>query len=482
MDVPMTRTLPRWLALGTPLATLALLAATPAWHGLALSGQATPDRLAEALDGLVIPALSIDTFSLANGLEVVVSQDHSTPLVAVNMWYRVGSAHEDEGRSGFAHLFEHMLFEETENLESGQMDRLVSRAGGVYNATTNTDRTAYYEVVPANRLNLAFWLHAERMARLRVSEANFENQREVVKEERRQRVDNQPYAEAQLTLDTVANRDYEPYRHTVIGSMEDLDAATVADVEAFYRRYYAPNHAVLTVVGDVTLEQVRALAQEYFGDIPAGPEVPPLPAPPAVPRTDGERRVELEAPLAQLPLMWMAYGLPPAAHADHDALALLAQVFSTGESSRLRQRLVNDERAALDVIAQVDRRMGPGMLLVGALPNQGVGIERIEALVQEEIERLQAEGVTELELAKARNQARAGAVSQRLTAESKASLLQSHMLHRGTPFGVNDEAARLEAVTAADVRRVARAYLVPENRTVVIARPPGSAGGAGGRP
>ncbi len=449
----------------------------------AAAGQEGPAAIAGVMDELEIPDLPLDTFTLANGLRVIVSEDRSTPLVAVNMWYRVGSAHEEPGRSGFAHLFEHMLFEETENLESGEMDRLVSRAGGVYNGTTNTDRTAYYEVLPANRLNLALWLHAERMARLEVSEENFENQREIVKEERRQRIDNQPYAEAQLTVDTLANRDYAPYRHTVIGSMEDLDAATVGDVRAFYERYYAPNHAVLVVVGDVDADEVRAMAEEYLGGIPRGPEIAPLPAPPAVPRTDGERRVTLEAPLAQLPLIWMAYNLPPGDHPDHDALALLAQVFSTGESSRLRERLVNDEQAALDVLAQVDRRLGPGLLMIGALPNQGVSIERLEALIDEEIARLRAEGVGELELAKARNQARAGAVTQRLSAEGKATLLQSHTLLRGTPFTVNESIERLEGVTAADLQRVASTYLVPENRTVVIALPPGAgAAGPGGRP
>jgi predicted Zn-dependent peptidase len=461
------------------LASLALGATLPAG---ALGAQAGPAALAEPLPALVIPPLSIDTFSLENGLTVIVSEDRSTPLVAVNMWYRVGSAHEEVGRSGFAHLFEHMLFEETENLAAGEMDRLVSRAGGVYNGTTNTDRTAYYEVVPSNRVNLAFWLHAERMARLRVSEENFQTQREVVKEERRQRVDNQPYAEAQLTVDTVAQRDYAPYRHTVIGSMADLDAAEVGDVLAFYRRYYAPNHAVLTVVGDVSTEQVRELALEYFGDIARGPEVPALPDPPAVPRTDGERRVELEDPLAQLPLVWMAYNLPPTRHPDHAALALMAQVFSTGQSSRLRRRLVDEEQAALDVIAQVDRRLGPGLILFGALPNQGVSIERVEALVQEEIELLQDSGIGDGEMAKALNQVRAAAVTGRLTAESKASLLQSYNLHHGSPFAVNDEMARYEAVTADDIRRVARTYLVPANRTVVVARPTAGPGGQGGRP
>ncbi len=421
---------------------------------------------------LVVPDLDIDTFTLANGLVVIVSEDHSTPIVAVEMWYRVGSAHEPPGRSGFAHLFEHLLFEETEHMADGEFGRLIQRAGGIYNGSTTTDRTAFNELVPGNRLNLVLWSHAERMARLRITDDDFETQREVVKEERRLRVDNQPYARSQLSVDTMAMRDYPPYRHTVIGSMDDLDAASSDDARDFYRRFYAPNHAVLAVVGDVTTQQVRSLVEEYFGDIPRGPDLPELPPAPAAPRTDGERRRIEEAPTAQLPLIWMAYNLPPATHPDHPALALLAQIFSTGESSRLRRRLVTDERAALDVIAQVDRRMGPGLLLFGAVPNQGVEIARLEALIDAEVQQLVVEGVSERELEAARNQVLTGAVTQRMTVASKAALLQAYTLYYGAPHGVNRDLRRFEEVTPDDVRRVAATYLVVDNRTVVVAQPP----------
>jgi predicted Zn-dependent peptidase len=425
--------------------------------------------------GVEVPPLPIDTFTLDNGLRVVVSPDHSTPVVAVSVWYGVGSAHEEEGRSGFAHLFEHMLFEETENLEDGELDRLVSRAGGIFNGNTTTDRTAYFEVLPSNRVNLALWLHAERMGRLVVSEENFETQREVVQEERRLRVDNQPYARAQLTQDTLS-QDYLPYRHTVIGSMEDLEAAEVSDVEAFYRRHYTPRNAVLTVVGDVTPEQVRELAQEYFGAFPPGDPVPDLPAPPPVPRTDGERRAEVPDPLAQLPLLSMGYGIPPASHPDQAALTVLSQILSTGESSRLYRRLVNEEEAALAFISNVGARLGPGTMIFAALPNQGHEIEVIESLIEDEIRRVQDAGVTDRELQKAKNQLRAQAVASRTTVQSKATLLQQSQLFYGSAFEANRGPARLEAVTVEDVRRVARTYLVAENRTVVIARPQRPAG------
>lgn len=424
---------------------------------------------------VVVPPLPIDTFTLSNGLRVMVSPDHSTPVVAVSMWYNVGSAHEAPGRSGFAHLFEHMLFEETENLADGEMDLLVSRAGGIYNGTTDTDRTAYFEVLPSNRVNLALWLHAERMGRLVVSEENFENQREVVKEERRQRVENQPYAVAQLTRDTLS-QDYAPYRHTVIGSMDDLDAARVDDVRAFYRRHYSPNNAVLAVVGDVTTDQVRALAGEFLGSIPPGPDPDPLPGFPTTPRRDGERSAVVDDPLAQLPLLTLSYGTPPGSHPDHDALSVLAQIFSTGESSRLYQRLVNREEAAVAFIADVDRRVGPGTLFFAALPNQGFEVDALRALMDDEIARLQRDGVTERELAKALNQIRSQAVAARSTVENKAALLQSYNLLYGNPFEANRDLDRLQSVTAEDVRRVARTYLVSENRTVVVARPARPAG------
>jgi predicted Zn-dependent peptidase len=417
-----------------------------------------------------LPPIPIDTFSLDNGLRVVVSEDHSAPVVAVNVWYHVGSANEEEGRSGFAHLFEHMLFSETENLEPGAMDRLVTRAGGVYNATTSNDRTAYFEVLPSNRVNLALWLHAERMARLKVTAEAFETQREVVKEERRMRIDNQPYGQAQLVLDTLSQT-YAPYRHTVIGSMADLDAAETSDVATFYERFYVPSNAVLTVVGDVTAADVRALAEEYLGDIPGGRRAPDLPPFPATPRSDGERRAVVDDPFAQLPLLWVAYTIPPASHSDQYALDLLSSIFSVGESSRLRERLVNTERAALDLVSFVDRRVGPGTFRLGALPNQGVTIDRVEALVQEEIERLRTDGVSERELQKAKNAQRAALVAERLTVQSKATALQQALMDHGTPYRVNQEMGLYEAVTQDDIRRVAMSYLVPENRTVVVARP-----------
>lgn len=432
---------------------------------------ASPVHAQPGLEDLTIPAIPLDTFSLANGLRVIVSEDHSTPVVAVEMWYRVGSAREPEGRSGFAHFFEHMAFEDTEHMAEGEFARLIHRAGGVYNGATDTDRTAFSEVLPSNRVNLALWSHAERMARLRISADDFETQRRVVQEERRLRVDNQPYAGSQLSVDTVAFRDYLPYRHPVIGSMADLEAASVDDAREFYGRFYSPNNAVLAVVGDVSTADVRKMVETYFGDIPRGVELPPLPPAPEAPRVDGERRRIEPAPLAQVPLVWMAYNVPPADHVDHYALTLVSQVLSVGESSRLRRRLITESGAALDVTAQVDRRRGPGIFLIGGVPNQGRDVAEVERLITEEIERIAVEGVTPAELAAARNQVYTGAVTQRLTVQGKAQLLQTYALYSDSAFRVNEDLRRFDDVTPDDVRRVTARYLVDSNRTVVIAQP-----------
>jgi len=424
-----------------------------------------------------IPPIPIETFTLENGLEVIVSEDHSSPVAAVSMWYRVGSAHEEEGRTGFAHLFEHLLFQETEHLNVGALDRLVTRAGGLYNATTGPDRTAYHEVLPSNRVNLALWLHAERMGRLRLTERALDTQRRVVQEERRLTIDNQPYGSARLAVDTLS-QEYEPYRHPTIGSMADLDAAETDDARTFYERYYVPSNATLAVVGDVKGDEVRELAERYFGGIDRGDPVADLPAPSDPPRSGGERRLVLDDPFARLPFVWIAYTLPSASHPDRHALELLSQVLVGGESSRLRDRLIDAEAAALEVVSLMDLRVGPGTIRLGAIPNGGVPVERVEALVEDEIARLRDEGITDRELTKAVNARRSELIRQLLTVESKAERLQWYALHQGSAHALNDEMARFEAVTVDDLQRVAETYLVPANRTVVVAQPmtgPGAA-------
>lgn len=434
--------------------------------------------LAAPLGAQQAPRMAYETFTLPNGLTFIVHEDHSAPIVAVNVWYDVGSAHEVEGRSGFAHLFEHMLFQETENLGPGEIMELIPKSGGEFNGTTNTDRTNYYEILPSNRLNLAFWLEAERMSRLVVTEQNFHREREVVKEERRLRIENQPYGEATLAIDTLM-QDWKPYKHTVFGSMEDLNAATVDDVRSFYRQFYVPNNATIAVAGDVTVEEVRKLAEEYFGWIPRGPEVAPLPPFPPSPRTDGERRAVMEDRLATLPLVAMGFNIPPHRHEDTPALSLLASVFSDGESSRLHRRLVKEEKAALVVFSMLNSRFGPGGFYFYALPNQGVTPERIEALINEEIEKLRTEGITERELEKAKNQYRMDQIRQRSTVYGKSELFQHYRRMHGDIEAINTELDAFMAVTVDQIRDVARKYLTTANRTVITVVPPQQTSDAG---
>jgi predicted Zn-dependent peptidase len=286
------------------------------------------------------------------------------------------------------------------------------------------------------------------------------------------RIENQPYGVALgETLDTLM-QDWVPYKHSVIGSMADLNAATTDDVRDFYRQYYVPNNATIAVAGDVSVAEVRKLAEEHFGSIPRGPEIAALPAPTPTPRTDGERRRTMEDRLATLPLVAVGYNIPPHDHEDTYALQLLASIFSTGESSRLNQRLVKDEKAALMVQSMLNSRIGPGAFLFYSLPNQGIEPGRLEALIDEEVEKLKGEGVTERELQKAKNQWRMSEVRRRQTAYGISEMLQHSRRYHSDPGAINTDLDRYMAVTVDDVRAAARKYLVPSNRTVITVLPP----------
>lgn len=417
------------------------------------------------------PPTRYETFELDNGLKFIVHEDRSTPIVAVNVYYDVGSAHEEVGRSGFAHLFEHMLFQETENLKKGDFDTYLSGAGANVNGTTNQDRTLYFEVVPSNRVNLALWLEAERMARLKVTDENFKREREVVKEERRMRIDNAPYGNGFLMLDTL-HTDYKPYRHTVIGTMDDLNAATVADVTSFYKKYYVPNNATITLAGDITVEQAKKLAQEYFGAIPKGAPVDPLPPAVAAPRTDGERRQVVEDKLASVPLMFQAYNAPSHKEDDTYALQLMASILGGGESSRLNQALVKDAKVANFAAAFLSSRMRGGYVGVQAQPTQGNDVAKLEAMIWEQVEKLKRDGVTAQELSRAKRQFYSQGIMSRQTVMSKAEALQHARLLHDDIESVNTDLDKYNAVTADDIKRVANKYLTAANRTVVTVVPP----------
>ncbi len=422
-----------------------------------------------------VQPLVTSTFTLANGLQFVVHEDHSTPIVAVIASYRVGGAHDPPGRRGFAHLFEHLMFQETEHLKRGQIGQLILGAGGYYNGATSGDGTLYVEVLPSNSLNLALWIEAERMSRLKVTEENFRREREVVKEEARTRRENQPYGATGGTLDTLA-MDYPPYDRA--GSTRDLDASALAGVRDFYKTYYNPNSATIIVAGDVTEFEVRELANRYFAGIPRGPAIPPLPPPTPTPRTTGERRATITDRLAAMPRLDVAWNIPSRRHEDSYALSLLSSILGAGESSRLYRRLVREEQVAPAVNVIFDGRYGPGLFKFRASPNQGVPIQRLEAILEDEIGKLKAAGVTPRELEKAKNQHRADQIIRlRQDVFYKAVALQDAHLMHGDADALNASLDKSLAVTIDDIVRVARTYLVAPNRSVVTTLPANPAAG-----
>jgi len=427
---------------------------------------------ARAQDARAPGDVPFEQYELENGLRVLLSPDPTATAVAVNLWYDVGSRHERRGRSGFGHLFEHLMFQGSENIPRGEHMQLVERAGGSLNASITEDRTNYFQTLPPDRYNLALWLESDRMRSLRITEENMRREVEVVKEERRLRIDNQPYGTSQL--DALYYAPYDPetcfaYGHSVIGSMEDLDAAELRDVQEFFDLYYAPNNATLTVVGLFDAEEARGLIEEYFAGIPRAADPPEVVCETPFRHLPTQRVIEDGN--AQLPAFWASYGGVPAGHADSYALSLLASILGQGESSRLHRRLVTEERAALGSGSFGVFRRGPGLVLIQAIANQGVDADRLGALVDEEIERIQTEGVTAEELEKAQNRYRANAVLGRQSVMGRAEALQWHNHFLGNPGAIRTEMDRYMAVTRADLQRVARQYLDPQNRAVIITQP-----------
>jgi predicted Zn-dependent peptidase len=440
--------------------------------GLALAaGPAAAQQTAPAAG-----RIAYESYSLPNGLTVVFSQDHTVPVVTVNVWYHTGSANERVRRSGFAHLFEHMMFQGSANVRKSEHMKFVERAGGNFNGSTTEDRTNYFEILPSNRLNLGLWLEADRMRSLAVTQANFENQRSTVQEERRLGVDNQPYGRAfdegpTLPFDTAT---CFAYSHSVIGSMADLDSARVEDVQAFFRQYYAPNNAALAVVGDFDPVQARALIQQYFGDIPRAEAAGSITCQPRF--GAGARRVEMTDEKANLPLVGLIYRVPPVNDADAPALELLSSILAGGQSSRLNLRLVRQERAAMQAFGMPDLRRSAGLLMFAAINNQGVPAARVEQLLNEEIDRVRNDSIPQSELAKVQNQYRARVVRQRQTSMGVAEALQGALWFDGSLESVNTDVQRHLSVTTADLHRVAQRYLAPENRLTLVVNPPAQGG------
>jgi zinc protease len=407
-------------------------------------------------------------FKLNNGLRIILAEDHSAPTYSICVTYNVGSRDERPGRTGFAHLFEHMLFQGSENVGKGEHFILVQNNGGSANGTTNPDRTNYFETLPANQLELGIFLEADHMRALNITQPNLDNQRQTVQEERRQNIDNRPYGRTHEAVIATAYANFA-YQHSVMGSMEDLNAATVQDAADFFRIYYAPNNAVLSLVGDFQMDVALSLIKKYFESIPAQPP-PPIPDV-AEPEQKTERRKVIEDAFAQAPRLDIVYKVPTGNTPDWYALSVLGQVLSGGVSSRLYQKLIKDKEVALSVSAGPDERRGPSLFWFSITARPGSDLAALEKMVYEDIERLQNEQIADWELSKVQMQLRRQRAQQHYSTRTRANAFGHYAVYYNDPQLINSVQQKYSQVSKSDLQRVARTYLKETQRTVVTTVP-----------
>ena len=402
--------------------------------------------------------------TLANGLDVLVDEDHSLPIVAVNVWYHVGSKNEVLGKTGFAHLFEHMMFQGSENVPKAAHFQYIFNAGGTMNGTTSTERTNYFETLPASHLPLALWLESDRMRSLKVTQENLDNQRNAVQEEKRLRYDNQPYVNAFLRINELIFKN-PANAHSTIGSMEDLDAATIDDVQEFFRIYYAPNNAVLSIVGDFEEAEAMALVNKYFESIPSQS------APPAVDTSEPEdvartQEVYNDA-LAPAPAFVLGWKIPPRRTPDFYALSLAADLLFEGDSSRLYQKLVKGDESVVSIQGGIDERRGPSALYIFALPKPGEQVATIRDQIFAEVKALRTSGPSTEEMEKLRNSLCNDVVRGRQSTMYRAQRLAEYTLYDNDPTLMDSELAHYLSITPEQIRSSVERFLDIENRVVL---------------
>ena len=416
------------------------------------------------------PKLQYQALTLPNGLRVILSEDHSTPIVHVSVWYHVGSKNERPGRTGFAHFFEHMMFKGSKNVDPESHTSIISSVGGRSNAYTTEDVTVFWQTVPAQYLPLVFWLEADRMATLRVDDAAFRREREIVKEERRMRIENQPYGRlSEIIYDNAFSA--HPYKHPTIGSMADLEAASVNDVREFHDTYYVPENATVTVVGDFDTAQAVQLVTQYFGRVPkAGRPVPR--DIPDEPKKTTERRVTVEESWP-LPAVVVAYHITYDGHPDSYPLHIASKILSDGQSARIPRELVYNKRIALSAFASGNLTEDPNLFYAVAILQPGQTPEAAEAALIAEFEKVKTGGVTLHEVQRAQNQfARDYIVGRESNEEKAVHLAHAAVIHNDITTA-DAEFDIFTKITPADVQRVARTYFIEANRTVLYILPKG---------
>lgn len=412
--------------------------------------------------------IDFERYKLDNGLTVILHQDHSTPIVAVAVMYHVGSKNEKPDRTGFAHFFEHLLFEGSENIERGEFDEYLSNAGGTNNAGTSFDYTVYFESVPSNQLALALWLESERMLHAKVEKVGIETQREVVKEEKRMRVDNSPYGRWQEEVFALAYKEH-PYRWQPIGSMEHLNAASEEDYVNFYHDFYVPNNAVLSIAGDLDIEQTKKWVDKYFSTIPK--KESPIYRPTIVePPLNGEQR-DTAYDNIQLPAIFQAYRIPPVGTDDYYALDMLSILLSGGQSSRLYKSLVDEQQLAVATGNFGADLEDPGISIVYGIANIGVNTEDVERAIDEQIEKVKQDLIPEREFQKLRNQVENNIISSNSQMLGIAQSLAEYETIRGDANLINTELDKYLSVTREDIQRVAKKYFTKDNRAVLYYLP-----------
>src|SRR6266550_1065167 len=426
------------------------------------------DRVGCVQKTFQVPHTPIEKFSLGNGLRVVLNEDHSVPVVSVAVYYDVGSRNEREGRTGFAHLFEHMMFQGSENVPKAAHFQYISNAGGTMNGTTSSERTNYFETLPANQLPLALWLESDRMRSLSVTQENLDNQREAVKEEKRLRYDNQPYVNGFLRRFEMSFKN-QANAHSTSGSMEDLDAATVEDIREFFRIYYAPNNAVLSIAGDFDQTETRSLIDRYFATIPSQPPPPPVDV--SEPDAVAEQQDVFLDRLAPVPAFALGWKIPARRTPEFYASSLARHLPSEGEAARLYQKLVKGEESIVQIQGGIDERRGPSGLFIVVIPKPDHEGSHIREIIFDEIRQLATAGPSAEEMEKLRNNLFNAAVRSRQSSLFRAQQIAESALYDNEPELFNTDLQTYLDVTADQIRDVVAQHLDTDNRVLLNIEP-----------